>query len=77
MKKTIQEQLRTKAPRMRFVMSVKVIFQQGSDPGIKKHPPVWFRGSPYLAWKHLPRVDPAQMMLEESLESATNELFER
>ena len=76
MKTPIQEQLRTKDPRMKFVMSVEVTFQQGSDPSIKTNPPVWFHGSPYLAWKHLPRVDPTHMMLEESLESATNELFE-
>ncbi len=49
MKKAIQEQLRTKAPRKKFVISIEVISQQGNDPSIKTHPPVWFRGSPYLA----------------------------
>ena len=74
MKKPIQEQLRTKDPRMKFVMSVEVIFQQGIDPRIKTIPSVWFHGSPYIAWKQLPRVDPTHMMLEESLKSATSEL---
>ena len=75
MKKTIQEELNTREPRMKFVMSVEVVFQQGSDPSIKTIPPVWFHGSPYIAWKQLPRVDPTHMMLEESLQSATSELY--
>ena len=60
---------------MKFVMSVEVIFQQGSDPSIKTIPSVWFHGSPYVAWKQLPRVDPTHLMLEESLQSATSELY--
>ena len=77
MKTTMQEQLNTEEPRMKFVMYVEVIFQQGSDPSIKTIPPVWFRGSPYVAQKQLPRVDPTHMMLEESLQSATRNFIKR
>ena len=74
--KPIQDQLEAKEPRMKFVMSIEVIFQQGSDPSIKTKPTVWFHSSPYIAGKQLTGVDKSHQKLEENLQSAADELYE-
>ena len=56
---------------------LEVIFQEGSGRSIKTTPPVWFHGNPSIAWKQLPRVDPAHLMIEENLQSTTIELIMR